>query len=50
MVKMNSEIALYSHLIVFKIKFIAMTVVLLCFYHETGIFNPFEVVMNKKYN
>ena len=33
-----------------QVKFIAMTMVLICFYHETSIFNPFDVVLNKKYN
>ena len=28
-----------------QVKFIAMTMVLLCFYHEIGIFNPFDVAM-----
>ena len=50
MVKMNSETTFKQSSNYFQVKFISMTIVLLCFYHETSIFNPSDVVMNRKYN
>ena len=50
MVKMNSETALYSHLITCKLNLLLWIWFYYVFYHETGIFNPFDVVLNRQYN